>query len=396
MTVFYLSTQFQIPASGLYHYTRTNIPGQYQERRIRCNGQPNQNPLGIVIAHAPQSFPRQRPWHPHAYIDSSDWLEITAGPPAAAYLAFQPVADQRPLQIWQNALQPDPQNANNLALPTNARMRLPFVSACRRREGYQQVLQNAAQGGTLRHNAELFWQAGADVCLGLVEHLDHSLGATASPGDAYRGLAKFNNPDWVFQLNRVLSEGFIEGHAQFGLTTSRNYRVGPNSTASWGSVLTRAENDVTIANINQLSQDEQQAMNLLADAVIERYFQSFSFVTRDMVLGWILRSVTPGTEPTQEFAFWHLHYPHWHKDLVFALRLYGPRSNDEDWDTFAQIIMRNYPLEGTGLSWSDLLMGLAFELAEVLNLTIPDWITFIVEAVLRNVQQKSGTPLACP
>ncbi len=407
MTTFYLSNQYDVPATGLYHYTATQTPGEYEERRIRCNGQPGQ-PLHhgqLVSAYNPQSPPSHRDWHLYAYIDTSDWLEISPGPPAT-YLAFHRVAKGQPQRKWQNALHVNNNNTHQLALPPNTRWILPSVSGCRRQQGYEQVINKAAQGGAspaLSDNAGLFWQAGKDVCGGIIDHLRYSLGSSPSSSNAYSSLSSFNQPDWVLQLNRVLSEGFIEGHAQppFILTYSSTYQVGPNSAASWNTVLTRAEQDFTLADFLQLSPGEQHAMNILADAIIKRFNLSNIIsgapdAQRQTVLRWILDYFTPGSTHAQEFAFWHLHYPHWYIDLGYALQLYGAKPNNQDWDTLAQIIMMNYPLQGTGLSVNDWLLGVVLRLGGIMGMTFPDWITFMVEAVLRDVRQQNSTTLPCP
>ncbi len=400
MTTFYLSTQYDIPATGLYYYTATQNPGEYEERRIRCDGLPGHNPLRSVQAFDPQAPPFLKNWHLYSYIDRSDWLEIPSGPPATTYLAFHPVAAGQPQRIWQNALQANNANPNQLALPSNTRWILPTVLAARCQQGYEQVISG---GGALANNASLFWQAGRDVSTGIGDQLTRTLGSPSlsSSGDAYSGLSKFNQPYWIFQLNRVLSEGFIEGHAQspFRLTTAAsNYQVAPNSTGSWNTVLDSAATGNTVNNFALLVPDEQRAMNLLADAVIKHFSLDIIFpdIQRQTVLGWILDYFTPGSTPAQEFAFWYLHYPHWHRDLVYALQLYGVRANNQDWDTLAQIIMMNYPVRGTGLSVNDWLLGFVLRLGNQLGMTFPDWITFIVEDVLRDVRRQSGVALPCP
>ncbi len=398
MTSFYLSFKpdMPIPASGLYHYTDAG-DGNYEERVISCNGQACDDPLQTVHVHAPESPPELLQWDEFLYIRPTDWLRVPSGPPAI-YLALRPVAKGQPQFQWEGALQPDPGgDPSRLSLPQNVRIHLHIISDDRRDEGYKKALDAAQQGnvtGGLADNAELFWQALTDVCEDLTQHLQRSLGSTLSASGYDPGsLDRFSNPDWVFQLCRSLSEGFIEGHAQapFAITTSGGHQVAPGSADSWVKVLGRAKQGETLDN-NTLDGDEQQAMTMLADAVIEQFKlrNIMPKIDQVTVLGWILGCLTPGTTPSQEFAFWHLHFPHWHKDLVQALRMYGVRRDDKDWDTLTQIIMGNYPTQGTGLSVSDWLIGLTLKEAETVGIILPDWITFMIEAVWNDVQDKAS------
>jgi len=403
MTKFYLSNSYKIPASGFYQYTVTETNGQlsFVKQKIKCDGEPGDEEDVNPPVYTTQDKPPEAPLGPNSHIWPSDWFEIASNSNTTTYLALMPAGEGDPLHIWKNAL--ETYGANQFALPDNVRRVITAILRNRREEGYKKLSEHLSANAPhdLAENADLYWEGLENVSLCIIEHIEYTLDAVSSPGNQYKSLGKFKEPDWVFQLNRTLAEGFIEGHAQppFNLIPSGNYDIPPDNLQIWKDVLQHAIDDMTLERLHQLPSDQQRVMNILPMAIINHFgLDNIALPTiLDIVLHVIIMEFsTPGGTPEQEFAFWNLHYPHWHKDLVYALQLYGAHPNDEDWDTITQLVMMGYPTEGASLSLNDWLMGTVLRTIGMSGATFPDLVTCIVVDVFKDVQQKGALPLPCP
>ncbi len=177
---------------------------------------------------------------------------------------------------------------------------------------------------------------------------------TVNARSGYQRLSKYQNPDWIFQLNRVLSEGFIEGGRHIFKPKSGNYYIPQDSVDSWKIVLKRANKGGKSKKLKKylkaLSPDKQrQAMYVLAEAFAHKFPPWLQKPLKIPLLWFILQLLTPGGILSEELAFWNIHYPHWHKDLAYALKTFGygpePLAKDQnDWDTIAIIIMASMPI----------------------------------------------------
>lgn len=379
--------QWRIPAAGLYLYSAVS-GNQLEEWVIGADGATRKPRRGLIDC--PATMRRVRFTNPHEnFIGISHWLAV----PAAAggpemYVAFQPRApgSSAPQDIWEDVLTEKETGAfllNKGVVPA-----LTQVSEQRRNASYVTVLRNAPNSPALRplsQNAEIFWNALAGVSDGLIKHMNSSLNAGNSP------LPKFKYAEWVFQLNRTLAEGFLEGHVSLGLTThDQDYDIDTGSTASWGAAIDRARGgwdiDTFLADAG-VTPEERQAMLGLADALM-RALPAFvpPLLGNDQRRFLdLLLSLTPGETPAQTFAFWHLHYAHWHKDLAWALRRYGypaKLSDQQEWNIIAQIIMKNIP---QGITVTDWLLKQGISVIGVIGI-LPRFLTALVESILSDIE----------
>lgn len=381
--------QWRIPAAGLYLYSAA-ANNQLEEWVIGADGGGRQPRRGVIDC--PANMRRVQFSSPSEnFIGISHWLAVpTAAGDPEMYVAFQPRApgSGAPQDIWENVLTEKETGA--FLLNKGVTLALTQVSEQRRNASYITVLRNAPNSpalGPLSQNAEIFWNALAGVSDGLIKHMNSSLNA----GNLL--LPKFRYPEWVFQLNRTLAEGFLEGHASLGLTThDPDYEIDTTGTTSWGAAIDRTIRswDIdTFLTDASVTAEERQAMLKLADALMN------SVPALVLPLGSdqrrfldLLLSLTPGKTPSQTFAFWHLHYAHWHKDLAWALRRYGypaKLSDQQEWNIIAQIIMKNIPSEGQGITVTDWLLARAVQLLSVIGV-FPRFLTALVESVLSDIE----------
>jgi hypothetical protein len=337
-----------IPAHGLYYYT--TIPQGLEERLIQSDGQPA-IAVTRVVANQQLALPAAQAWPPPNDIAPWDWQDWLAVPGAipASYMALKPFARAKPLRIWMGAF--TVLAASQFVLPNMALRATPTISTDLQEAGYARAFAATKSMPALRltQNAAAFWEAGRDICVKLIQHIEYSF--DPSRANAPYQLDPFESPAAIFQLNRMLAEGFIEGHAQppFQITRSGSYDV--TSQEDWKRALQRVDQDITrdvfeniglgaaSAQDRQIWQDEQRVMSLLP---------------------LTLKLLAPGAGESQEFAFWYLHYPHWCKDLLHALRTLdaqGITISNHDLDIIKHIILRNYPRFSDSLSIWDQIFG---------------------------------------
>jgi hypothetical protein len=321
-----------------------------------------------------------QPGHAQAFASRHNWLLRLGGSPRA-YLALRPIALATPPIVWDNILVPHRAGADAFALPLNLRLTIPQVLIDRRDSGYKRV-SDAAAGLALYHlgtTAQSCWEALANVSEGLIEHIDVSLSNDLD--DSSWNL--FSDPQAVYQLNRMICEGFIEGHAQLELTTSENYETEAQSKEAWRVVLARAR-AATATQIDELEPAERDAIRML-----ELNPLGFSAET-------IINLLTPGDGLAQEMAFWYMHYPHWHKDLLFALqtlRRQRVRVSDEDFRIIAQIIGDNLPTQNSSLEGWDKLGALVVGATNQLlsgSLTSLNPVVTMISRIFKKIQLETG------
>jgi hypothetical protein len=353
MPTFYLSAANggagpNVPAHGLYYYT--TIQQGLEERLIQPDGQPAMAATRVV-ANQPSALPVPQAWPPPNDIAPWDWQDWLVVPNLAptSYMALKPFERAKPLRIWIGAF--DALATGELVLPDIALRATPTISTDLQEAGYARAFAavKSMQVPQLARNAAAFWEAGRDICVKLIQHIEYSLDPRHA--DAPYKLDPFDSPAAIFQLNRMVSEGFIEGHAQppFKITSTGSYNV--TSQADWKRALQRVNQNITrdaferidvsaaSAEDRAILQDEQRVMSLVP---------------------LTLKLLAPGASESQEFAFWYLHYPHWCKDLLHALRTLdaqGITISDHDLDIIKHIILRNYPRFSESLSIWDQLVG---------------------------------------
>lgn len=364
MATFYLDEPAgRIPAHGLYHYTAT--AAGLEERIIEPDGQPAANQTQTIPA-AQLALPAEQTWPPPNDILPSNWQDWLVAPGAAVkqYLALKPFAQAKPVRIWRGAFTPLP--GNRFAIPLMALRATPMISRDLQKAGYARAFAKTRAAGVtaLVQNAAAFWEAGHNICEKLIEHIEYSLGANGAR--APYNLDPFTLPAAIFQLNRIVAEGFIEGHAQapFGITVSGHYNV--TSRNDWSRTLNRVSQGITRDAFEQLGSGQM--------AQADRDIWNDERRVLDL-LPLTLKLLAPGASTSQEFAFWYLHYPHWYKDLLSALRTMNDQGimiSDADFDIIKHIILRNYPRRSESLSVWDRIFSSALEVldsaAEVIGL----------------------------
>ncbi len=419
----YLSEKYKIPAAGLYYYTKARKRGEYNEYMIGIgkNGQLFLKKVGTfpIQINAKESLNH----NPDIYIFPGDLLQIPSNgllhsgssPGYISLLSHRyksPPHKHPPPTIWTNALRSCPNNQGSYVLPPQLYRLLPRISMQRRKEGYLDelgchYLQSPNYHPQLPTNALLFCVAGATVSCGLIERLQYTINAKP---DQER-LSKYKNPDWLFQLNRVLSEGFFEGINQ--CPPPGQYCIPKHSKKTWQNVWMRAEesheNEKLKEYLDALSPGERKAMYVMAEAFVH-IIHKIPFIDKlhgnylkrlKLLLLWcVLQFLTPGSTSDEELAFWNIHYPHWYKDLAYALKKFGygpePLTKDKnDWDTIATIIMASMPItrdvkdirRNRGLSINDWVMAGVWRWFGKRAKKLPDLTLLMVQYIFDDVRK---------
>ncbi len=417
MAEFFLSKTFKdhqdrlYPATGLYFYKpkNNNEPRRFERYVIDANGKPR-----IHVRNGSSELTSVRVRQSAATEPASlfnTWLNLS-GDVQKGYLCCVPHEDTAQPTGLSGAV--DDLGQDRYALSDSMQLRvLHNALSYRLQEGYDQVrnaIENPNFQKPLIDNAAAFWEA--------ISAVGHNLVVRFCRGD-------FQDPAWVYHLIRTLSEGFIEGHSRYfaELQQSSPSPIGLNvasggfDTASvdhWMSVLQHTQDNFTIRRgfrlPENLSEEEEAALMSMVNALTDVVgIPVQGSVLRIMILSFFIDLLTPGRPPSQsifgktpgipepaEFAFWHLHYPHWGVDLLNALKRYGPGpkldvgGNQNDWDRILRTIMRNYPQANATVG--DQVAG------ELINSQISEFVVrillrtnmdFLVRAIIGDVRSKA-------
>lgn len=298
-----------VPAGGLYYYIlegETLLP-----HLIDLAGVPQRvgEPLPKALLPAKETLALPA-------IPSVNWMLKVPGA-QASYLAMAPIDRDQPTAILRDAL--DPIAVGGYVLPPHLRASLVYMLHTRRNLGYVRVSksikelkeQDFRRNEGLVDNALPFWLTVLDVSEQLVTRISTGI-RTTTPSPA----TSFVNPDLVFQLNRVLSEGFIEGYAKEALLKSGGYALRASSIDAWGHAIDRARcKGITYASIEA---PERQIFGLLWKSVF--HLDMPELFEESGLFPHFVSLATPGKGAGQNIVFWSMHYPHWFEDLVYALR----------------------------------------------------------------------------
>lgn len=317
-----------VPAAGLYYYTEDR--GQLKEHVIGFDGAPKPSGKVYPVGQIPT-----RRVHVDQQIPQGNWvLEIPGAP--VAYLTMLPLGQERPPVILLDPrTRPAISTNRHYSIPPQLRASLAYMLRYRREYGYLKVPRNAAEVA-LRRNAEPFWDTLRIVSEKLVAAITQDL--QAGPG----ARTYFTNPDLVFHLNRVLSEGFIDGHAdadrRFKLTAMYEHRA--DSVRAWKQAITYAgREEIAYA---ALRPEEQEIFAMLWESTFSSELPRHMLKIEPLL--HLISFITPGIGQGQNIVFWAMHYPHWKKDLVYALRELAAQQlylGQADLDRIAQIIVES-------------------------------------------------------
>jgi hypothetical protein len=317
-----------VPTAGLYYYTESQ--GQLQEHVIGFDGVPSRTSTTCLR----DMLPTDRD-HAHQQIPLGDWaLKVPGDQPtylATCSLVAARDPGEQAMVMRSDALQPGG------VLPPQLRASLAHTLHCRRRQGYLAVLEKAERGEIaepLQTNSRSFWDTLKIVSAKLIAALDHDLRA-APDAETF-----FDNPDLVFHLCRVLSEGFIEGHADNKLVPASRYSRRNDSVQAWKDALAYAgRHEIAYT---ELRAQEQETFGLLWQGTFNTAPPRLALNVEPLL--HLISFITPGVGQEQNIVFWAMHYPHWKKDLVYALGNLAAQNlylTERDFQSIAQIIIES-------------------------------------------------------
>lgn len=388
---------WRIPAAGLIYYLQSPAdPNTFDEFIIDAQGQPvRRNATSIP-------FPAGVSQHaitPDAHeIGRNDWFEAATDPSQPAYLAFRPFdVNNPPLMLWKNALVPLAPAGGEPAFKFPRRIlhtMIPALAKDRLRAGYVNAKERLnllpVPMGSFA-NAEPFLVALNNVSSSLIDTIQLSLNE-ANPPNGQNSLV-FNFPEWVFLLNRTVAEGFIEGHAQFQLTDSQGFDIHATGKQTWKKIIERVQEGWNMDQLRQSQDSPEKTEEINSIDDLGRYMRQIlqapawfdSFFNH-----LVLHTLSPGSVPEQVFAWWYMHFPHWHRDMAFALdRYFSPMmmhyTGMSDWNTIAKIIMQSFPKEGAGLDVADRLQAWAMQVIGRAD-AFPDVAPRLIELVFENIE----------
>ncbi|NTU81275.1 MAG: hypothetical protein HGA45_18155 [Chloroflexales bacterium] len=347
-----------VPAAGLYYYTEA--AGQLCEQVLGFAGAPEpaprrRIPLALLLGLPPD----------HSEIPAQHWaLAVPVDPGAPrAYLATCPLdrrsGGARSLIARRNdrLIRLDPGvgalDHAAYALPQNLRASLACLLHQRREMGYTKVLTMAQDGAIanphFRSNALPFLQSLSDVSELLIQRIDAGLRTPLADSDR-----AFANPDLVFQLSRVLSEGFIEGYAWKRIIEPGGFPRRQDSLEAWAAAIDQASQEAVRLSFDSLTAQEKAIFTVLREQfMLGEDFplaripaRSHSLLTR--LMADLAVMATPGDE-AQTIVFWDMHYPHWFSDMRYALHqlsCQGLSLEECDRAAIAEVIMEAYARTG--------------------------------------------------
>lgn len=361
-----------VPAAGLYYYVEHD--GRLVEHTIGFDGVPHPaqaaeplpttriaeltEQMGASGAHLIFRLPAAHPNNPPAYLATCRLPPARPGAVRLVDQGFAPSAQE-----------------GRLVLKPEFRAELVCALRERREQGYLAVPHHVRtlpdDNALLIERAGPFWETLAIVSDKLIIAIERQL---ADP----LGAAGFTNPCVVFHLNRVLSEGFIEGHAAAGLLPTAGYAQGKAAAAAWRSALDYARSAESIS-YTQLRRPERLILGLIWRSI------THSEPPRDPTgfrpLRHLFNLATPGVGDEQNIVFWAMHYPHWQHDLVAGLRELagqGLTLSDQDITGIAGVIVDSLAANRT-----DHLAALTGVVAQELNLPM-------AEAIIRHFARIAG------
>lgn len=361
-----------VPAAGLYYYVEHD--GRLVEHMIGFDGmpRPTQAAEPIPVAHIAELTAQTGASGAHRL-----FRVPTAEPnDPPAYLATCRLSgDVRSAVRLVEAGFAPPINPSQLVIKPEFRAELVCALRERREQGYLAVPHRLRtlpdDNALLAERAGPFWETLAIVSDKLIAAIERQL---ADP----LGAAGFTNPCVVFHLNRVLSEGFIEGHAAAGLLPTAGYAQGKAAAAAWRSALDYARSAEPISYA-QLRRPERLILGLIWRSI------AHSEPPRDPTgfrpLRHLFNLATPGVGDEQNIVFWSMHYPHWQHDLVDGLRELagqGLTLSDQDITGIAGVIVDSLASNRT-----DHLAALTGVIAQELNLPM-------AEAIIRHFARIAG------
>jgi hypothetical protein len=363
-----------VPAAGFYYYVERD--GRLVEYTIGFDGVPRP-------AQAAEALPAAHIARLTAGAGSSGAHRLFRVPAAQpndppAYLATcRLVADQPgAVRLVDDGFVP-PVNDEHLVLKPGFRAELVCMLRERREQGYlelpRRMQARAEDDARLIARAGPFWDTLAIVSAKLIAAIERQLAQT-EPLNA----SSFTNPCVVFHLNRVLSEGFIEGHAAAGLLPTAGYAQGKAAAAAWQSALDYARSAESIS-YTQLRRPERTILGLIWRSIA--HTEPPRDPTGFRPLRHLFNLATPGAGDEQNIVFWSMHYPHWHHDLVAGLRGLagqGLALSDQDITGIAGVIVDSLAANRT-----DHLAALTGVVAQELNLPM-------VEAIIRHFARIAG------
>jgi hypothetical protein len=387
MPTFYLDDSLSlikpehVPAGGMYYYTRLGS-AKLQEQLIGINGKPIDDPertrtVDVVL---PQPDPEE--WWPGKALPGKNWLlQLSDGQGAylGEYMAMRPIDRDPPIGLWRGLVTPKRGSPQEFMI--DSRLNRALVSMLVRRwcDGYERagIWANKRLNERLVINSLPFWRCLRSVGKGLIENMDTALKTPARP----RGVL-FRHPLRIFQLNRVLAEGFIEGHVEELVTEKGSYAVEQTSINAWKFAIGRAA-----GRGGALALDDPQGNEVEMFDLLDRALPLSS--PRGIISRAGYRLITPGSGEEQTLTFWGLHYPHWFADLVYAvrgLRRVGLVIEDDDLMVIAGVIantLRNDPdvIAGSSATLIDILY-------EVLGMEV-DFVQEKIAAILRELRAKA-------
>jgi hypothetical protein len=369
-----------VPAAGLYYYVERD--GLLFEHTIGFDGVPRLH----------------KPAEP---LPATKIAELTAGAgstgvhrlfrvPAAqpddpeAYIATCTLHTARPgaLQLVANGFAP-PTDARHLVLKPELLIELIVALRARREQGYlevpRQILALATDATRLIARARPFWDTLAIVSDKLISAIERELAQTEPHSSR-----SFTNPCLVFHLNRVLSEGFIEGHAAAGLLPTGGYAQSKAAAAAWRSALDYARSAETISYLH-LRRPERMMFGLIWRSIAHTEPPHDPAGFRP--LRHLFNIATPGAGDEQNIVFWSMHYPHWNYDLIAGLRELAGQGlylTDQDITGIAEVIVASLAANRT-----DHLAALTGIVAQELNMPM-------VKAIISHYARLAGAYEGAP
>jgi hypothetical protein len=278
--------------------------------------------------------------HAHQQIPQGDWALKVPGDRPTYLATCSLVAEREPgdqaMVMRSDPLQPYNTNQGGV-LPPQLRASLAYTLHCRRRQGYLAVLDKAQRGEIaepLQTNSVSFWGTLKIVSAKLIAALDNDL-RVGPDAETF-----FDNPDLVFHLSRVLSEGFIEGHTDDKLVPSSRYSRRNDSVQAWKDALAYAgRREITYT---ELRAQEQETFGLLWQGTFNTAPPRLALHVEPLL--HLISFITPGIGQEQNIVFWTMHHPHWKKDLVYALGSLAAQNlylTERDFKSIAQIIIES-------------------------------------------------------
>jgi hypothetical protein len=400
------------PATGLYYYKKTG-PNSFEQHLIGPKGEIKPHPSAPGKSVNVQPIDSPDPIRAGAKLDKvlSAWFFAPMDNGQEGYLALLPVQDNSRIIRYPEGLETQGQN---YFLSNNVQRLLRWVLRFLLDQGYDRMYQ------ALSLDEPVWLLIGAPFWEAI-----HRVG-----NELYRRFSeeRFDDKFLIFHLIRTLSEGFIEGHAHHftalglapalasKLVISANYETDPgggasSSTAAWAKVLKTLSDDKVpkLSDITSspsfLDDDERQAFTIMATVLAERLPLADSLNESDRLdlLGIFINLLTPGratdasislSEPDPaEMAFWYLHFPHWYRDMVYALRNFDktPSANqlnsyEEDWGRIRSAILSSFPKKHVSI-FDQIVGNLMRSLANMPGFAALLDQDFLIEGILNNARK---------